>query len=152
MAEDVEVKRLPAQTALVVRTSVSLETIKERMGAAFDTLMRHARETGAQFVGPPFVLYPEMPGGEFPIAVCMPVAAGAIAGDEVALEGLPAVEAATLLYQGPYDGMEPSWRRLMEWVGASGRRPAGPVREIYLSDPDQVSEEDLLTELVVPLA
>jgi len=26
------------------------------------------------------------------------------------------------------------------------------VREIYLSDPDQVSEEELLTELVVPLA
>lgn len=151
MAQEVEVKKVPAQRALVVRASVSLETIKERMGAAFDTLMRHARETGAQFVGPPFVLYPETPAGDFPIAVCMPVAPGAVAGDEVAVEELPAVEAATLLYQGPYDGMEPSWRRLMEWVGASGRRPAGPVREIYLSDPDQVGEEELLTELVVPL-
>ncbi len=152
MGDGVEVKQVPAQLALVVHTRVSLQTIKEGMGAAFDTLMRHARATGAQFVGPPFVLYPEMPSGEFAIAVCMPAAPGAVAGAEVALEELPAVEAATLLYQGPYDGMEPSWRRLMEWVGASGRQPAGPVREIYLSDPDQVGEEESLTELVVPLA
>jgi effector-binding domain-containing protein len=151
MGDGVEVKQVPAQLALVVHTRVSLQTIKEGMGAAFDMLLRHARETGAQFVGPPFVLYPETPSGEFPIAVCMPAAPGAVAGDEVVLEELPAVEAATLLYQGPYDGMAPSWRHLMEWVGASGRRPAGPVREIYLSDPDEVSEEDLLTELVVPL-
>jgi effector-binding domain-containing protein len=152
VADEVEIKQVPAQLALVVRTSVTLTTIAERMGAAFDTLMRHARETGAQFVGPPAVLYPEMPNGEFPIAVCMPVAPGAAAGDDVALEELPAIEAATLLYQGPYDKMEPSWQRLLEWVGAAGRRPAGPLREVYLSDPDEVEAQDLLTELVVPLA
>ncbi|HSL94499.1 MAG TPA: GyrI-like domain-containing protein [Thermoleophilia bacterium] len=152
MGDGIEVKQVPAQLALVVHTQVSLQTIKEGMGAAFDTLMRHARATGTQFVGPPFVLYPEMPSGEFQIAVCMPAAPGAVAGDDVVLEELPAVEAATLLYQGPYDGMEPSWRRLMEWVGASGRRPAGPLREIYLSDPDEVEAQHLLTELVVPLA
>ena len=66
----------------------------------------------------------------------MPVAPGAVAGDGVELEELPAVEAATLLYKGPYDGMEPSWRSLMEWVGTSGRQPGGPMREIYLSDPE----------------
>jgi effector-binding domain-containing protein len=152
VTDDIEVKYMPAQLALVVRTSVTLEGIKEGMGAAFHTLVRHAQETGAQFVGPPSVLYPEMPAGEFPITVCMPVAPGAAAGDDVALEELPALEAATLLYQGPYDGMEPSWRRLLEWVGSAGRRPAGPLREVYLTDPDEVEVQDLLTELVVPLA
>jgi effector-binding domain-containing protein len=152
VGQDIEVKEVPAHLALVVHASVTLASIKEGMGAAFGALMAHARATGAQFVGPPFVMYPEMPGGEFPIVVCMPVAPGAVAGGEVAVEELPAVEAATLLYQGPYDGMEPSWRRLMEWVDAAGRRPGGPLREIYLSDPGEVSEADLLTELVVPLA
>jgi effector-binding domain-containing protein len=46
----------------------------------------------------------------------------------------------------------PSRRRLVEWVGTSGRQRAGPMREIYLSDPETVAPEDLLTELVVPLA
>lgn len=151
MGDVVEVKHIPAQLALVVHTRVTLATIPERMGAAFDALMRHAQATGAQFVGPPSALYPEMPAEEFPVDVCMPVAPGAVAGDEVAVEELPAVEAATLLYQGPYGGMEPSWRHLLAWVEAQGRRPGGPMREIYLSDPDQVAEDELLTELVVPL-
>jgi effector-binding domain-containing protein len=114
--------------------------------------MRHAGATGATFAGPPFCLYPEMPADEFTFLVCMPVAPGAVGGDDVKLDELPAAEAATLLYRGPYDGMEPSWRRLMDWVGASGRQPWGALREIYLSDPDTTAPEDLLTELVVPLA
>ena len=152
MADDVQIKQVPAQLALVVSKRVKMAEVAQGMGAAFGTLMRHAGATGARFVGPPFSLYPEMPGEEFTFLVCMPVAPGAVAGDGVELEELPAVEAATLLYKGPYDGMTSSWGRLMEWVGASGRRPGGPLREIYLGDPETTAPEDLLTELVVPLA
>jgi effector-binding domain-containing protein len=152
MADDVQVRQLPAQLALVVRTRASTETIKERMGDAYGALMGHAGATGAQFVGPPFTLYPELIEGEFAFAVCMPVAAGAVPGDKVGVEELPAVEAATLLHRGPYDSMEPSWRRLNDWVTANGRRPSDALREVYLNDPRQVEENELLTELVVPLA
>ena len=152
MGDDVQIKQLPAQLALVVSKRVKMGEVAQGMGEAFGTLMGHAGASGAQFVGPPFSLYPEMPSEEFTFMVCMPVAPGAVAGDGVELEELPAVEAATLLYKGPYAGMEPSWRSLMEWVGKSGRQPAGPMREIYLSDPDTTAPEDLLTELVVPLA
>ena len=152
MEEDVQVKQLSAQLALVVRKRVKMSEVAAGMGEAFGELMRHAQATGAPFMGPPFTLYPEMPSEEFTFLVCMPVARGAVAGDDVELEELPAVEAATLLYKGPYSGMEPSWRRLMEWVGASGRQPEGPMREVYLNDPDQVGEDELLTELVMPLA
>ena len=151
MAEEIQVEQLPAQLALVVRTRVKMTEVAQGMGEAFGTLMRHAGMTGAQFAGPPFSLYPEMPAEEFTFMVCMPVAPGAVGGDGVELAELPAVEAATLLYKGPYAGMEPSWRRLLDWVGATGRRPAGPLREIYLSDPGQVEASDLLTRLVVPL-
>jgi effector-binding domain-containing protein len=152
MADDIEVKQLPAQLALCVRARVKMNEVAAGMGTAFATLMRHAGASGARFAGPPFSLYPEMPAEEFTFIVCMPVAPGAVAGDGVELEELPAVQAATLLYKGPYAGMEPSWRRLMEWVGASGRRPGGPLREVYLSDPDTVPESELLTELQVPFA
>jgi effector-binding domain-containing protein len=152
MADDVVVKQLPAQLALTVRKRVTMGEVAQGMGEAFGMLMRHAGATGAEFVGPPFSMYPEMPAEEFTFFVCMPVAPGAVAGEGVGLEELPAVEAATMLYKGPYDGMEPAWGQLMEWVGRSGRQPGGPMREIYLSDPDTVAPQDLLTELVAPLA
>ncbi len=152
MSDDIQIKQIPAQLALVVSTRVKMTEIAQGMGEAFDVLMRHAAATGAQFAGPPFVLYPEMPAEEFTFLVCMPVTPGAVAGEGVDVMELPAAEAAMLLYRGPYDAMEPSWRRLMEWVGRSGRQPAGPPREVYLNEPGTVAPEDLLTEMVVPLA
>ncbi len=149
--QEVQLRQLPAQLALVVHGRASTESIKERMGDAFGTLMRHAEAAGVQFAGPPFALYPEPVAGQFAFAVCMPVAPGAVAGEEVEVEELPAIEAATLFYKGPYEAMEPSWRRLNDWVAASGRLPKGALREIYLNDPGEVEKDELLTELVVPL-
>lgn len=151
MTDDIQIKQIPAQLALVVSKHVKVNEIAAGMGEAFDLLMRHAAATGAQFAGPPFAMYPEMPAEEFTFLVCMPVAPGAVAGDGVALQDLPAAEAATMLFKGPYDAMEPAWGRLMAWVGSSGRQPAGPPREVYLNEPGNVAPEDYLTELVVPL-
>ena len=63
----------------------------------------------------------------------------------------PRAEAATLLHQGPYDAVGPSWQLLLEWVAASGRPISGPMREVYLNEPGTVAPEELLTELSVPL-
>ncbi len=152
MSEGIQVTRIPAQLALAVSKHVTMHGIAAGMGEGFDTLMRHAAATGAQLAGPAFTLYPEMPAEEFTFLVCIPVAPGAVAGEGVDLHELPATEAATLLYRGPYDEMEPSWKRLMAWVDQSGRHPGGPPREVYLNEPGAVAPEELLTELVVPLA
>jgi effector-binding domain-containing protein len=152
MSDEILIKNVPSQLALVVTKRVPMAEIGAGMGEAFHALMRHAEATGARFVGPPTTLYPEMPQEEVTFLVCMPVAPGAVAGEGVDLQELPAVEAATLLYTGPYEGMGPSWERLMTWLGTSGRQAGGPMREVYLNDPDTVAPADLLTELVVPLA
>ena len=82
----------------------------------------------------------------------LPVLQEAVAGADVDVEEHPASgEAATLQYQGPQEALEPPWRRLLAWVGESGRLPTGPMREISLNDPRQVSQDQLLTDLVVPV-
>jgi effector-binding domain-containing protein len=98
------------------------------------------------------VLYLGPPEGQFPIDVCIPVASGTVGGEEVQARELPETEAATLLHRGSYDGLSAAWRALNRWVEASGRRPSGPPREVYLSDPRTSAAEDLRTELVIPLA
>lgn len=152
MSDEVIVKRLSAQWALVVHQHVTTGDISQGMAEAFERLMAHAQASGAQFAGPPFNQYPEPPGPDFTFLVCMPVLPGATAGEGVSVEELPGGEAATLLHRGPYDQVEPSWQRLMEWVAASGRQPAGPVREVYLNEPGTVPPDELLTEMIVPLA
>ena len=158
MAAEIELKQLPAQLALVVHTPPgTIDTSMERMWDAVAVLTRHIEATGAQVVGPWFEYYPEPLQGEYSFALGLPVAPGAVPGVDVALEELPAVEAVTLLVKGPDEGIWPAWERVKEWVTANRRRPldrgqpGGAPREVYLNDPREVEEAELLTELALPL-
>ena len=65
--------------------------------------MEHGGKTGAQWAGPPFVLYPEDCDGEFEIVVCMPVVPRRrTAATGVALEEVPGGLVAPAVHVGPY--------------------------------------------------
>jgi effector-binding domain-containing protein len=145
-------KELPEQLALAHRAPVTMATIGDGVGGAFGVLMEHGGKTGAQWAGPPFVLYPEVCDGEFEITVCMPVVPGAEGGDEVTLEHVPGGLVATTVHVGPYAEVGKAYTALQKWMTDNGRRPAGMVRETYLNDPASVPAEELLTQIDWPIA
>ena len=67
---------------------------------------------------------------------------------------LPGGDHAVLTLRGAYSGLADAWTHLYAaWLPASGRRATdAPSFEIYLDDPTDTAEADLLTELCVPLA
>jgi effector-binding domain-containing protein len=145
-------RELPAQLALTHRTPVTMATIADGVGAAFGVLAEHAARTGAQWAGPPFILYPQDCDAEFEIVVCMPVVPGAQGGDRVALEEVPGGLVASTMHVGPYNTVGRAYTALQKWMTDSGRRPAGMMREVYLNDPDTVPAAELLTEVDWPIA
>ena len=151
MAEIV-VRELPDQLALTVARRVSLATVAEGMHAAFGAIMAQAGACGAQFAGPPFCLYPGEMGDEFDMVVCVPVAPGATAGGDVALETVPGGRAASTVHKGPYTALGETYAALQAWMAANGHTPSAPVREVYLSDPQTVPAAELLTEIDWALA
>ena len=84
MDYEIAEKDILPQLALTYRQPVTMETIADRIGGAFRALVEHAARSGAQWAGPPFILYPEDCSDEFVITVCMPVAPGATGGEQVA--------------------------------------------------------------------
>jgi effector-binding domain-containing protein len=59
---------------------------------------------------------------------------------------------ATTLYAGPYENVGPAYRALAEWVQEHGHETAGPPREVYLTDPNEVQDPGALrTEIVWPI-
>jgi effector-binding domain-containing protein len=64
---------------------------------------------------------------------------------------LPAVQVVSAIYKGPYDGVEVGYSRLFEYMTEHGLEIAGESRSLYINDPDEVSEEDLLTEVQIPI-
>ena len=67
---------------------------------------------------------------------------------------LPAGECAVLHYKGPYTAIKVAYDYLYgDWLPKSGREPADlPPYEVYLNNPKDTQESELLTDIVVPLA
>ncbi|WP_282078649.1 AraC family transcriptional regulator [Epibacterium ulvae] len=67
---------------------------------------------------------------------------------------LVARRVAVLTYQGPYSGISAAYNSLFgNWLPVSGEEPAdAPCYELYLNSPRDVSPEELLTEIHLPLA
>jgi effector-binding domain-containing protein len=152
MGYEVTEKELAPQLALTHRVRVTMPTIADGVGAGFGVLMKHAGKTGAQWAGPPFILYPEDCSDEFEVVVCMPVSPGATGGGDIELEEIPGGHVATTTHVGPYREIGGAYTALQKWMTDNGLRPVGMMREVYLNDPGEVPESELLTEVDWPVA
>ncbi|HMA05182.1 MAG TPA: GyrI-like domain-containing protein, partial [Methanomicrobiales archaeon] len=52
----------------------------------------------------------------------------------------------------PYEACETTYRRLFAWIGEQGLSITGPIRETYLNDPREVQPDQILTEIMAPVA
>ncbi len=152
MDSEISEKDVAAQLALTRRETVTMTTVGKGLNAGFRTLTQHAAATGADVVGPPMVFSPDVGAEEFDLVICMPVAEGAAAGEGVALEEVPGAHVVFTTHQGPYRGVPDAYRALFAWLEENGRTAAGPAREVYLNDPQDVPESELLVEVSIPLA
>ena len=116
-------------------------------------------QQGLEPVGMPAAVYLTMPGqtpeSESLWELWAPVAGGqACEPDEqgIGIKCLGAETVASAMHKGPYDQIGPVYEQLYGWLGQQGYRPAGPPRELYFSDPEEVPPEEYLTEVQMPVA
>lgn len=81
------------------------------------------------------------------VEVCWPVADTALA-----TKTLPAVRAATCMHVGPYSGLESVCGAVYAWINQNGYRAVTPMREVSFNDPQVTPPEQLVTEIIIPLA
>jgi AraC family transcriptional regulator len=85
---------------------------------------------------------------------CISVAEGAALPEGVFEHRLTAGPYARATHLGPYRRLGDTWSRLMgEWLPRSGRRVgSGCSYEVYRNNPGDTAQEDLRTDLYLPLA
>jgi effector-binding domain-containing protein len=64
---------------------------------------------------------------------------------------LPGMQALCALHKGPYPLVGEAYERITAYAAAHGMKLCGPPRELYLNDPAEVPESELLTEVQFPL-
>ena len=70
---------------------------------------------------------------------------------KVTIRKLEPVQVAYTYHQGPYQNAGGTYMKLFQWVFENSYQVAGPMREIYWNDPGRTAQEDLISELQVPV-
>lgn len=135
----VELRTIPAVTALTIREVVDAADLVAWGTDAFAVLSRALATVGGTAAGPFGALYPgdffELERSE--ITVFLPLrdadqTAGRLPAGCVALAEIPAVEAAVALHEGAFDDIDRTYGALGTAVAERAIGVEGPIREYYL--------------------
>jgi effector-binding domain-containing protein len=155
MPYEVTVRELPAQPVAATRTTTDLRRIAAAIGAGVQLVLDELGRRGIAPVGPLQVVYhADQVLDEdtvAPIEICLPVAAPFEGSGEVYGTELAGGPAAVTVHRGPYSEITPAYHTVSGWVQDHGHELAGGPREVYLNDPGQVDQADLLTEVRWPI-
>lgn len=155
--EEVEVVTVPETAVIGIRKRGHYRMIPELI---MKTCI-HAMEKGIMITGPPiFVMHEQSreeamaadQEGTADVEIAVPVAGKAEGEGEVRSYTLPGGKMAKIVHRGPYEACEPTYNRLFAWIADQGKTITGPMREVYLNDPREVGQEEILTEIYAPIS
>jgi effector-binding domain-containing protein len=83
----------------------------------------------------------------------VPISKNISGSDRVKVYELPGLEqAACTIYKGPYEGISEAYNALMAWIESNGYQITGPDRELYFTDPNEVTNPaENVTEIQFPV-
>ena len=155
MPYEVTVKQLPAQPVAATRTTTDLGQIAAAISTGVHAVLEELGRRGVEPAGPLQVVYHADQvldeESSAPIEICFPVAAPFDGDGEVYGTELAGGPAAVTVHRGPYAEIGPAYHTVSGWVADHGHELAGGPREVYLNDPREVDEADLLTEVQWPI-
>ncbi len=148
---EIKEKKIAAQQVAYIEYKGSFEEIPVLMGEVVGFIMAK----GLQIMGPPFGVYfnspQEVPIEELRYEVGMPFEGEAKEVGRVKIKILPEHMAVSAVYKGPYSECGTALGALGQYIHKNGYEIIGPPMEIYISDPNETPENDLITEVRFPV-
>ena len=86
------------------------------------------------------------------IEVAIPVTGKVSIHDpDIEVRNISGAKVLSLVHRGPYETVGVGWTKLHEHMVAEGLEIVGPIRELYLNDPNDTPQDELMTELQAPI-
>jgi len=147
MSYKCEVKNQSTQPTLSIRTRTPVQDLPRVLGEAYGAIAQYLGELGQQPVGPPFAVYYNADMQNLDVEAGFPVSGGFSGKGDITASEIPAGKAATCLYTGPYNEVEPAYNALSQWIKDNGYKATGVTYEMYLNDPDTTPPQELKTQI-----
>ena len=126
----------------------------EEMGILFGEILTWVMKKGLRMVGPPLSIYPnpeKVAPGEMEYEAGVPIVGEVGEEGRIRIKKIPAQQILAAIHKGPYKEIEPVYKAIMEYIMKNGYEIVGAPMEIYLNNPREVSENELLTEVQFPV-
>jgi len=118
-------------------------------------LFRWVLTQGGQVSSYPMALFPDIPENSTqprgPFEACVPIRDRILEEEDLVIRNLPGISGACSRHHGSLSGIHESYGRIRAWILENGLTPLGRSREIYLTSPLENSQEDLVTEIQIPV-
>ncbi len=151
-----EIQERQPQPAFAIHLHTPVEGIPASLGVALGEAWEAAEAGGLAPDGPPYTRYLGgfgEPGADVDYEAGVPLLEPATMGHGRAQPAeLPGGAVAVAWHVGPYDTLGETYDALVRWIGEQGRAAAGPMWEVYWTDPG--SEPDPArwrTEVIIPV-
>lgn len=151
MDHNCEIKDMPEQAVLSIRTNSSVVSLPKVLGKAFEQLESRLKELGEEPAGAPYVAYYNMNMLNLDIEIGFPTKTLLEGNAEIKASTLPAGNYAMTVHQGPYGKIRSAYNALAKKVKEEGFQATGVSYEYYLNDPVNTKPNDLLTQVVFTL-
>ncbi|MEE8601289.1 MerR family transcriptional regulator [Euzebya tangerina] len=153
MPYTVETEEVSVRLVAATRIHTSLRNVGEDIGAGLGRLLPAMGSEGVESAGAPLVVYHDIidEANDGTIEVCIPIGRALSADADVDCRELEGGPVATTTHRGRYAEIAPAYHTLSGWIAEHGHQVVGPPREIYLNDPQQVPEDELLTRVEFPI-
>lgn len=148
---EIEVKKVEERQVAYIYHKGSYEELGELIGS----VVRWLDTKDLQIAGPPFCIYynspKEVPPEELEYEVGIPFLGEAEEENEIKIDKIPEGEVISTVHKGPYSGNEEIYMALVDYAMENGFEIIETPMEIYLNNPMEVAESELLTEIQFPV-
>jgi effector-binding domain-containing protein len=138
-----------------VKLTTTRDKIKVDIAQGLGVLAAEIDSGRIQAVGAPMLIYHDVidQENEGVVEVVVPITKGSIVGGDTGISHavVAGETVASLELHGPYRGLTTAYHKLFRWTHQQGYQLVGPTREIYLNDPSEVTETNLVTRIELPI-
>lgn len=146
-----ELRNLDSRPALTIRLKTKAGDIAEVFDEGYSSIAGYLGSKGKTPQGPPFAIYYNMEMDNLEVEFGFPVEKKMDGEGNIKSSVTPSGKAATSLYIGPYEEVEPVYDALIKWIKDNGLEANGVAYEIYLNDPAETPPDELKTQICLML-
>lgn len=125
------------------------------MGMIMDKLMTWVNKNNITVVGVPFTIYytdPRMVNpDEMVYDMLIPISNDIEGDEEVKIKTIPPCTVISTVHKGPYTTLPEAYKAIWDYILENKYEMSGMPLERYLNNPQDVPEDELLTEIQFPI-